>query len=88
MDVQAAFPSVNPACMTRRLRECRLDEDVVQWVRDFMSDRSVRMVVGGEEQDPVDATSGLPQGSPISPLLFALYIWEDYTSTWMASIRW
>ena len=41
-------------------------------VRDWP--RTVRMVIGGEEQCPVDATSGLPQGSPISPLLFALYM--------------
>ena len=74
MDVQAAFPSVNPRCLTRQLHEQGIDEDLVRWTRDFMSERSVQMVVGGEEQQPVDATSGLPQGSPVSPLLFALYM--------------
>ena len=74
MDVQAAFPSVNQRCLTRQLREQGIDEDLVRWTRDFMSERSVQMVIGGEEQQPIDATSGLPQGSPISPLLFALYM--------------
>ena len=74
MDVQAAFPSVNPRCMTRVLREHGIDEDLVQWIRDFMSGRTVQMVISGEDQTPVDATSGLPQGSPISPLLFAPYM--------------
>ena len=74
MDVQAVFPSVNPRCMTRQLREQGIDEALVSWVRDFMSHRTVQMVIGGEEQQPIDATSGLPQGSPISPLLFALYM--------------
>lgn len=74
MDVQAAFPSVNPRCLTRQLREQGIDEDPVRWTRDFMSNRSVQMVIGGDEQQPIDATSGLPQGSPISPLLFALYM--------------
>ena len=74
MDVRAAFPSVNPRCLTRQLRDQGIDESLVRWVRDFMSDRVVRMVIGGEEQQPIDATSGLPQGSPVSPLLFALYM--------------
>lgn len=46
----------------------------MRWTRDFMSGRTAQMVIDGEEQDPIDATSGLPQGSPISPLLFALYM--------------
>lgn len=73
VDVQAAFPSVNPRCLTSRLRECGVDEDLVQWTRGSMSDRTVQMV-GDKEQAPLDATSGLPQGSPIPPLLFALYM--------------
>ena len=35
---------------------------------------TLHIFIGGEEQQPIDATSGLPQGSPISPLLFALYM--------------
>lgn len=74
LDVQVAFPSVSPGCLTRQLRKYGTDEDLVQWIRDFISNRTVQMVIGGEEQHPIDATSGLPQGSPISPLLFALYM--------------
>ena len=51
MDVQAAFPNVNPACLTRRLRECGVDEGVVRWVRDFMSNRTVLF---GASRGPVD----------------------------------
>ena len=32
------------------------------------------LMIGDGEQEPLDVTSGLPQGSPISPLLFALYM--------------
>ena len=74
MDIQAAFPSVNPRCMTRQLREHDIDENLIGWTRDYMSRRSVQMVIGGEEQQSIDATSGLQQGSPVSPLLFALYM--------------
>ena len=34
------------------------------------------MSVDGQDGEPVSVTTGLPQGSPISPILFALYIAE------------
>ena len=32
------------------------------------------MSVDGQDSEPIDVTTGLPQGSPISPVLFAIYI--------------
>ena len=32
------------------------------------------MSVDGQDGEPMDVTTGLPQGSPISPALFAIYI--------------
>ena len=49
MDVRAAFPSVSPGCLTRRLRECGIGEDLVRWVRDFMSNRTVALSIGEED---------------------------------------
>jgi ribonuclease HI len=74
MDVQAAFPSVARECLLRKMRDMKLDECLVRWVDSFMRDRRVRMVVDGQEGDEMQVTTGLPQGSPVSPILFAVYI--------------
>ena len=36
--------------------------------------RTVIMSVDGQDGDQTDVTTGLPQGSPIAPVLFAIYI--------------
>jgi hypothetical protein len=74
MDVEAAFPSVARECLLRKMREMELDECLVGWVDSFMRNRRVRMVVDGQEGEEMEVTTGLPQGSPVSPILFAIYI--------------
>ena len=43
-------------------------------VDSFMRDRQVIMSVDGQESAPLEIITGLPQGSPISPVLFAVYV--------------
>ena len=76
MDVAAAFPSVARGCLFRKMWAMDIDECLVAWVNSFMRDRRVIMSVDGRDGDAMDATTGLPQGSPISPVLFAIYIAE------------
>src|SRR5260370_37197 len=47
---------------------------IVNWVLSFLTNRSCRLLFkGGPKQfQPVDV--GVPQGSPISPLLFVIYV--------------
>jgi hypothetical protein len=74
MDVEAAFPSVAKECLAKKMRAMRIDECLVRWMLDFMADRRVRMVVDGQEGDEMAVSTGLPQGSPVSPILFAIYM--------------
>ena len=39
-----------------------------------MRDRRVIMSVDGQDGEAMDVTTGLPQGSPTSPVFFAIYI--------------
>lgn len=36
------------------------------------------MSVDGQDGEPLGVTTGLPQGSPISPVLIAIYIADIY----------
>ena len=74
MDVAAAFPSVARGCLLKKMRSAGIDECLVRWTDSFMRDRRVIMSVDGQDGEPMDVTTGLPQGSPISPALFAIYI--------------
>ena len=74
MDVAAAFPSVARGRLLRKMRAMSIDECLVAWVDSFMSDRRVIMSVDGQDGEPMDVTTDLPQGSPISPVHFAIYI--------------
>ena len=74
MDVAAAFPSVARGCLLKKMRGAGIDECLVRWMDSFMRDRRVIMSVDGQDGEPVEVTTGLPQGSPISPALFAIYI--------------
>ena len=74
MDVAAAFSSVARGCLLRTMRAIGLDENLIDRTDSFMQNRRVIMSVDGQDDSPREVTTGLPQGSPISPVLFAIYI--------------
>lgn len=73
-DVQGAFNGVHPAVLEGRLRERSVPDGMVKWIRSFCEDRSGSLMVGGyvAECSPI-AHAGIPQGSPLSPILYCFY---------------
>ncbi|KAJ0126813.1 hypothetical protein HZ326_30083 [Fusarium oxysporum f. sp. albedinis] len=73
MDIQGAFDTVMCNRLVLRLREQGWPNHLARWAGSFMSGRSARV----RYQDTVTPSSplqcGLPQGSPVSPILFLLY---------------
>ena len=43
------------------------------WISSFMSDRKTTLCFDQRETDPKPIAAGIPQGSPISPILFLFY---------------
>ena len=74
MDVAVAFPSVSRGCLLRKMRDMDIDKNLVEWVDSFMRGRKVVLCVDGQEGEVREVTTGLPQGSPVSPILFAIYM--------------
>ncbi|POS83246.1 hypothetical protein EPUL_004837, partial [Erysiphe pulchra] len=73
LDVKGAFDTVLPGRMQRRLRDQGWPLWVIKWVRSFMTNRTARSRLGDARTDEIQLNCGLPQGSPISPILFMLY---------------
>jgi ribonuclease HI len=73
LDVKGAFDAVLPGRLLRRLREQGWPDNLTRWVQSFATNRSVRVRLDGETGPETSIWCGLPQGSPISPILFMLY---------------
>jgi retron-type reverse transcriptase len=48
--------------------------NIVRWVDSFLSDRRAMLVIDGRTSETRDVQAGLPQGSPVSPVLFILSV--------------
>ena len=73
MDISGAFDHVVRDRMIHILRGKGVPASIVGWVQSFMSDRRTTLVFDGQESAPLEVAAGIPQGSPISPILFLFY---------------
>jgi hypothetical protein len=49
-----------------------VDPKIYQWILDWLSDRSIVLSVDGIQSPQHSSRCGIPQGSPVSPVLFGL----------------
>ncbi|KJZ69456.1 hypothetical protein HIM_11161 [Hirsutella minnesotensis 3608] len=73
LDIQGAFDTVLRNRLILRLREQGWPLNLARWVGSFMQDRSARVRYQDVVTDSSPLQCGLPQGSPVSPILFLLY---------------
>jgi len=73
-DVKGAYDNVATELELHRLRLRRVPKQLVSWIDSFCTSRKPRVMVNGKRSDKVELLhSGLPQGSPLSPILFLFF---------------
>jgi hypothetical protein len=72
LDVKGAFDHVSPNRLIRRMGELGIDGDPIRWTQSFLTDRTVQLVIDGFQCPEQGIKAGIPQGSPVSPILIYL----------------
>ena len=73
LDAAGAFDHVSHPRLLHILRWHRVPNWIVNWVESFLQDRQSTIQIVFEESDLRPVQSGIPQGSPISPILYLFF---------------
>ncbi|CAH2064889.1 unnamed protein product, partial [Iphiclides podalirius] len=74
LDISKAFDRVWHASLLSKLPAYGISPGLIGWVKDFLSERSLRVVVEGCSSEPLTTSAGVPQESVLSATLFLLHI--------------
>jgi hypothetical protein len=70
-DVAAAFPGIRLSTVLRTLAPLVVPK-IYRWILDWLPDRLIALSVDGIQLPQQSSRFGIPQGAPLSPVLFGL----------------
>lgn len=73
LDVAGAFDNVSHERLLHNLRVKGVPNAIVQWTASFLRGRATSITLGYRTSEMEPAETGIPQGSPISPILFLFF---------------
>ena len=77
-DISKTFDRVRHAGLVYKLEAAGFTGAVLEWFRNYLSDRRQRVVLPNGSSDWTYIRAGVPQGSNLYPLLFLLYISDSH----------
>ena len=76
MEIKAAFSSVAKGRLVNLMKVRQIDGDFIRWMESSLSEGTVEMIIEGNAMESHPVEAGVPQGSPVSAILFAIYTSE------------
>jgi len=73
MDVAGAFNNVHHERLMHNMKQRRIPHSFVNWIESFLKDRSTQLRFNSSTMEAIMTRAGIPQGSPLSPLLYMFY---------------
>ena len=76
LDLAGAFDNVSHKRLLYILERKGFPAWIIQIVQSFLTARKTQIVFTGHESEWIQTQTGIPQGSPLSPILFLFFISE------------
>jgi len=86
LDYRKAFDTVPHKRLIMKLQNYGIDGRLLNWLKDFLTLRKMRVGINGSFLSWADVLSGVPQGSILGPILFLIYV-NDIADLMSNSIR-
>ena len=74
IDISKAFDTVSHPILLHKLYRLGMDWDSIQWFNSYLTDRKQFVRNGKLTSNTLNISVGVPQGSILGPLLFAIYL--------------
>ena len=76
-----AFDTVPHKCLLSKLSYYGINGPLLEWISNWLTQRTQKVVLNGEASNEVKVISGIPQGTVLGPLMFLLYVNDIYDNT-------
>ena len=73
LDVSGAFDNVSHERLLHNMRKRGLPLEIIEWTASYLTDRKTRIKLYEGLSQEFDVLTGIPQGSPLSPILYLFY---------------
>ncbi|EDN93481.1 hypothetical protein SS1G_09348 [Sclerotinia sclerotiorum 1980 UF-70] len=74
LDVKGAFDHISMNKLLDICKNLNLPTSLIAWISSFLKERLLKLLFDGQIEIFKPINTGIPQGSPISPILFLIYI--------------